>query len=227
MGNRRTFTLGLGAALAASRSVAKDQDIGGQFIRPEDITIGEEIISDSERVRRKEGRLWAEGYTQSELEDAQDRYDLVFPPDLVALFRDRRPVLGYDWRSDHEEIRAMLSWPLEGLLYDLEHNALWWPEWGQRPETPEGRAELLTQVVKAAPKLIPLVGHRYLPEEPHEAGNPVFSVYQADTIYFGADLAHFFERQFGVSSRPWPEQVKHIRFWSDLVERNPAAGSAF
>lgn len=199
------------------------EDSKDRPIRPEDIEFGEEIIGDFQHKRRAEGRLWAEGYTQSELDDAQAKYGLVFPPDLVALFRDRRPVLGYDWRTDDKEIRDMMKWPLEGLIFDLENNALWWPEWGERPSTPEARAEVLTNVVNAAPKLIPLVSHRYLPADPHETGNPVFSVYQADTIYYGADLADYFEREFGNADRPWPQRIKHIRFWSDLVERNRLA----
>src|SRR5262249_17955195 len=75
-------------------------------------------------------------------------------------------------------------------------------------------------------KLIPLISHRYLPEEPHEAGNPVFSVYQSDVIYYGTDLIDYFEREFtGRDYRPRLDQLrlnqmKHIRFWSDLVERS-------
>lgn len=183
-------------------------------------TLGEEIISDFARERRAEGRLWAKGYTQSELEVAQAKYALVFPPDLVALLLDRRPVRAYDWRSDDKEIRQILKWPLEGLLFDVENNALWWPEWGSRPEAPDARAEVVAQVVSRAPKLIPLVSHRYLPSEPHEAGNPVFSVYQADVIYYGADLADYFEREFVDPRRPLPQHIKRVRFWSDLVERN-------
>jgi hypothetical protein len=195
-------------------------------------TLGEEIISDFQRERRAEGRLWAEGYTQSELDTAQAKYDLVFPPDLVALLRDRRPVLGYDWRSDDKEIRDMLKWPLRGLLSDVENNALWWPEWGDRPETAEARSEVLTKVISDAPKLIPLLSHRYLPAEPHEAGNPVFSVFHSDTIYYGADLADYFEREFvtehefEVRNRPWPRPIKRIRFWSDLVDRGPFAAAS-
>jgi hypothetical protein len=41
-----------------------------------------------------------------------------------------------------------------------------------------------------------LISHRYLPEKSHEPGNPVFSVYQADVIYYGADLIDYFEREF-------------------------------
>jgi hypothetical protein len=94
-------------------------------------------------------------------------------------------------------------------------------EWGERPASPDDRKEVLRSVVARAPKLIPLFNHRYLPEEPHEAGNPVFSVYQSDVIYYGTDLTDYFEREFtGWHCRPWPDQIKHIRFWSDLVERN-------
>jgi hypothetical protein len=69
------------------------------------------------------------------------------------------------------------------------------------------------------PQLVPLVGHRYIPSEPSEAGNPVFSIHQSDVIYYGVDLAHYFERELGASSRPIAGPIKHIRFWSDLVER--------
>ena len=48
----------------------------------------------------------------------------------------------------------------------------------------------------------------------------MFSVYQSDVIYYGSDLADYFEREFGSRDRPWPQHLKHIRFWSDLVERN-------
>lgn len=75
-----------------------------------------------------------------------------------------------------------------------------------------------------APKLIPILGHRYIPEEPHERGNPVFSVYQTDVIYYGADLEDYFRREF--ASAPWGagavEPRKRVPFWSDLVERNTA-----
>lgn len=163
---------------------------------------------------------WAGGYTDAELDDAQAKYDLRFPPDLLALFRDRRPREGYDWRTDDQQIRDMLAWPLEGLLFDVENAALWWPEWGSRPDKPGERAEVLAEVVNKAPKLIPLISHRYLPSEPHEAGNPVFSVYQSDVIYYGSDLADYFEREFDDPRWPITSPIKPIRFWSELVERN-------
>ncbi len=77
-------------------------------IRPEDIQFGPEIISEFERNRRAEGRIWAEGYTQQDLDFAQETFGLTFPPDLIALFLARRPVRGWDWRSDGKKIREMM-----------------------------------------------------------------------------------------------------------------------
>jgi hypothetical protein len=163
---------------------------------------------------------WLNGYTQAELDSAQRRFGLEFPADLIALLREKRPANGHDWTND-VEIRRALAWPFEGLLFDVEQNHLWWPEWGARPTSADACKEVLRSIVSRAPKLIPLIAHRYLPEEPREQGNPVFSVYQADVIYYGANLTDYFEREFlGFNHRPWSQPTKRIPFWSDLVERN-------
>jgi hypothetical protein len=47
---------------------------------------------------------WIAGYTQSELDEAQERYDLRFPADLVALLLERQPARGYDWRGENPHI---------------------------------------------------------------------------------------------------------------------------
>lgn len=168
--------------------------------------------------------LWTDGYTSDELDAAQERYRLRFPPDLMELLLDRRPVDGLDWRTDDAAIRRAMEHPLDGLLFDLEHNNLWWPEWGERLPSAEERAAVVTAVVNDAPRLVPLIAHRYIPEEPPEAGNPVFSVMQSDVIYYGADLADYFEREFCPAPRPGKplrETIRFIPFWSELVERNP------
>jgi hypothetical protein len=183
------------------------------------IELGPRIVSEFRRRREAEGRVWAEGYTQEELDDAQEKYDLTFPPDLIALFLERRPVQGWDWRSDEPEIREMLERPCEGLIFDVEHDGLWWPEWGDRPDHENERAETLRAIVQQAPKLVPLVSHRYIPCEPNEAGNPVFSIHQSDVIYYGVNLDDYFEREFGHPRRLVAKPMRHIRFWSKLVDR--------
>lgn len=162
---------------------------------------------------------WTKGYTQSELDRAQHRFGLVLPPDLVALLRRKRPVEGHDW-TDDRAIRRALYRPFEGLLKSVENGMLWWPEWGKIPSSARAREQVLREVVSGAPKLIPLIAHRYLPEQPHESGNPVFSTFYTDAVHYGANLKDYFEREFRPSSnKPWPPKIKYIPFWSDLVER--------
>ena len=161
--------------------------------------------------------MWAAGYSREELDRAQEEFDLVFPPDLIGLLCDRRPAEGYDWRTDQERIRGALAWPLEGILFDIEQNGFWPSEWGECPQREEERREVATVEVGKAPKLIPLIGHRYLPAEPNASGNPVFSIYQTDIIYYGANLDHYFQNEFGGWSSLEDAAYRHIRFWSDLA----------
>jgi hypothetical protein len=163
---------------------------------------------------------WTRGYTAAELERAQSRFSLTFPSDLIELLLDRRPVDGTDWNNE-EVVRSQLAWPFECLLFDIEENGLWWPEWGDRPAKEEERAEVLRGVLRRAPTLIPIFSHRYLPATPSRPGNPVFSVYQSDIIHYGADLGDYIDREEdGVGSKPWPKQVREIDFWSEMVRRN-------
>lgn len=208
--NRRRFSL------AAMLTFA-----GSAALRATETRAAEITITPGRTIGKPARAAWLKGYTQSELDDAQARFGLKFPPDLVALYREHRPADGYDWTRDDNVIREMLAWPLEGLLFDVEHNDLWWPAWGKRPVTANERRDVLTAVVKAAPKLIPLLSHRYIPEEPHEVDNPVFSVMQSDIIYYGANLSDYFDREFfGYGVRPLPSDIKKIRFWSEMVDRN-------
>jgi hypothetical protein len=161
---------------------------------------------------------WAAGYSQSQLDAAQERYGLRFPPDLIDLLLDRQPAFGYDWSIEDPRIRQMLRWPFEMLQFDVE-NGFWWPAWGERPDTPEERAEVLRDMLSHAPKLIPLYGHRFLPETPNEAGNPVLSMHGFDTIYYGSNLANYFAREFGSPQEIGLGPIRRIPFWSDIVER--------
>ncbi len=118
------------------------------------------------------------------------------------------------------DIRQAMAWPFEGLLFDIEHSD-WWPaDWGEWPAPLEERADILRARLAGAPKLIPLYGHRYLPEQPHAVGNPVFSVYQADIIYYGANLDDYLRREAGDRDLPWPS-IRHIPFRSSFAEGDP------
>jgi hypothetical protein len=86
-------------------------------------------------------------------------------------------------------------------------------------------------LLQKQPKLIPIVGHRFLPAEPCEAGNPVLSVWQmVDTIYYGCDLKDFIAREANYERIRKPlGDVRPIRFWGQVVEgwyQNPAEPGA-
>lgn len=170
--------------------------------------------------------LWTSGYTQSEIDAAQERYGVTFPPDLIDLFLERQPARGYNWGGEDPRIRAMLQWPFECLSFDVE-NGFWLPEWGDRPAGSEDRIAILREVLAKAPKLIPLYSHRFLPEAPPERGNPVFSMHGFDTIYYGSDLENYFAREFGDNRAIGLGQIRRISFWSDLVERFDEAYAYF
>ena len=166
-------------------------------------------------VQARDMERWEAGFTQAEVDDAQERYGLRFPPDLIALFLERRPTHGYSWNIEDPSIREMLAWPLNCLLFDVE-NGFWWPDWGLRPQHAEERKQVVRQALDSAPRLIPLIAHRFIPETPHEAGNPVFSMHGFDTIYYGANLSEFFVNEF--EGKHQIGSTRRIPFWSDIVE---------
>ena len=147
------------------------------------------------------------------------------PPDLRALLSEGLPLgRGFpDWREpESDAIRAQLDWPFEGIAFDIEQNMFWLEAWGPRPSELAEALQIARSHVAEAPRLIPVAGHRYLPAEPALPGNPVFSVYQTDIIYYGSNLATYLRCEF--DQLPYADAVhdslRRIRFWSDLVDDN-------
>jgi hypothetical protein len=175
----------------------------------------------------KDGGLeFARGLTDSEVEHVENKFNFRFPPDLRAFLQAALPIGERfpDWRSGNDDqLRERLNWPLHGLLFDVEHNAFWLAEWGPRPELLEDAFRIATSRVDAAPKLIPIYAHRFMPDRPQESGNPVFSVYQTDIIYYGFDLEDYLRHEFNLVPREArPERIRQIEFWD--VDRFYEAG---
>jgi hypothetical protein len=170
------------------------------------------------------GVTFAPGLTASEVERAEQSYALVFPPDLRELLMFALPVSsGWpDWRAtDDARIRAQLRAPYEGICFDIEHDVFWPDDWGPKPPELADAFAVAREKVDAAPTLIPIRGHRYLPSRPSIAGNPVFSVHQTDIIHYGADLWNYLENEFhGAFETPeyqLTQLLRHIDFWSALA----------
>ncbi|WP_242394380.1 SMI1/KNR4 family protein [Anaeromyxobacter oryzisoli] len=170
------------------------------------------------------GFLVEPGLTTHELERAEQRFGFQFPPDLAELLREGLPAgKGFPcWRDLDAALEAQFAWPLEGMLVDVECNAFWMPEWGDRPPEVAAAKAVASEAVRGAPALVPIYGHRYLPAEPLETGNPVFSVYQTDVIYYGHDLASYFDAELGSGYERAIrfDAIRSIRFWGRVEELN-------
>jgi hypothetical protein len=180
----------------------------------------------------------APGLKAAEVEAVEAEYGFRFPPDLRGFLMYALPISdGFiDWRrAPREHILDRLEWPLRGMCFDITHSGFWLDEWGARPADDAAAYAIAKAAVAAAPRLIPVSGHRYIPADPHESGNPVFSVYQTDIIYYGRDLWDYFEHEFAEAfGRPedtYREPLKTIPFWDALVTLNsqmdPAGMAAY
>jgi len=108
------------------------------------------------------------------------------------------------------------------MCFDIENNVFWPDSWGAKPASLTEAFEIAKQKIETAPKLIPVFGHRYLPDRPSLEGNPVFSVYQTDIIYYGSNLWNYFENEFsdyfGTARYHISDPLRPIEFWSDYVD---------
>jgi hypothetical protein len=173
---------------------------------------------------RQRGVVLEDGLTDAEVSKVESTFAFRFPPDLRDLLQNALPTSPKfpNWRSESEEsLRGRLDWPADGICFDIEHNGSWWEEWGPEPDDLSAAFEIARQHIAEAPTLIPIFSHRYIPDEPYAAGNPVFSVYQTDIIYYGVDLANYFANEFSSPREyelPNLDSVRRIRFWSRFLE---------
>lgn len=161
------------------------------------------------------------GLTDAEVVDAESRFGFRFPPDLREFLQTGLPIGRQfpDWRSgETQELHDWLDLPRQGVLFDVENNDFWLEEWGEQPSSLDDARRIVNELIDAAPRLIPVYGHRMIPDEPHLPGNPVFSVHQTDIIIYGTNLANYFRVGFKLlGPRPQSEAVRSIRFWD--IER--------
>jgi hypothetical protein len=170
------------------------------------------------------GVLFHSGLSNSEVEDTEHRFDFRFPADLRSFLQHAMPVSrGFpNWRDGSKaDLEDVLDWPIEGILFDVEHNNFWLSSWGARPLEREQAISLAGAHLRTAPRLIPIYSHRYIPSEPLSAGNPVFSVYQADILRYRSSLASCLAAEFGVAApEPLASFPRRIRFWDELMSFN-------
>ncbi len=167
------------------------------------------------------------GLSDKEVEQVESQFGLQFPPDLRDFLQTELPVsenfinwrLGLKSKSEAIYIRERIDWPFSGMVFDIEHNVFWMEEWGEKSNDINKNIMVAEIYYETYPKMIPIYSHRYIPSKPNEAGNPVFSIYQTDIIYYGYDLAHYLahEFRFELSEKFLKiDEPKYIEFWGDI-----------
>ncbi len=169
------------------------------------------------------GTRWlTPGLSQEEITQVEQQLHLVVPPDLrlflQCLHTVDRPMRCagwsdyregeeqhliaytqpsfYNWRTDVETLRNAQEAVITGLEFSIEYGAVWPSAWGSKPVTLKAQKARLREMMAAAPRVIPICGHRYLLAEPNRAepdqgGHPIFSIMQADIAVLAADLRSY------------------------------------
>ncbi|CAK9224942.1 unnamed protein product, partial [Sphagnum troendelagicum] len=140
----------------------------------------------------------AEGLSDGEFDRIEATFALTFPPDLKGILQEGLPVGAAfpNWRTGNfEQLRTRIDLPCAGLLHEVALGRFWWKTWGRRPAETQHAVQIASAALRAAPILIPMCGHCYIPCSPNQAGNPIFFVYQKEVVYCGYDVADFFDRE--------------------------------
>lgn len=177
------------------------------------------------------------GLSAAEVRAIEADYLFRFPPDLRAFLMTGLPIpvidetipLSYlrsfiDWRhGKREHILERLAWPLHDVEFAIKQQRVWLDEWGERPADRDAAVERGLRAFAAAPRLIPIYAHRFIPATPHESDNPVFSVYGIDIIHYGRNLADYVVHEFVPRSYLVGADIqgpfKVIPFWSGFIEQ--------
>lgn len=171
-----------------------------------------------------------DGLTAAELDHAEERFGIVFPPLWRRVLARVHPIglpkpprgpdgtlrwTAYpDWRlRDEAATRDLIDAPVDGLLFDVEHNDLWWADWGKRPDQVPARRQGAAGHLADVPRLVPLWSHLYVAATDD---SPVFSIVQADLYVPALSVADLpADRNQGVVPLDdWP--IGNTPFWSDL-----------
>jgi hypothetical protein len=114
----------------------------------------------------------------------------------------------------------MLAKPIEGALFDVEHNGFWPEGWGTRPTPPKSAVGTALRMLRGVPRMIPVYGHRYVPAGRGTYGHPVLSMWQTDIIVYGSNLADYVDREFGKGNQ-LPDigqtQQAYVACWRDFL----------
>lgn len=179
------------------------------------------------KLLKEKGISFDRGLSNDEIKRIEKQFFITFPQDLKLFLQTEVPVSSsfVNWRyginseTGKREIENWIDSPKKGILFDVKYNNFWLEKWGEKPKDFKTQKEIASIKIAEEPKLIPIFCHRFIPSEPNEIGNPVFSVHQTDIIYYGYDLIDYFSKEFKIevpTSYGTVSEPKQIAFWSDF-----------
>ncbi|APU44825.1 hypothetical protein BSL84_30760 [Streptomyces sp. TN58] len=164
------------------------------------------------------------GLSEGELDAVEARFGFTFSADHRVFLAAGLPHGSRswpDWRNgDPEDLAERLSRPVEGVLFDVQHNGFWHPSWSQKPAETSDALQIARSELATAPQLVPIYSHRYLPGTAGECGHPVLSVHQTDVIFYGNDLSDYVRYEFTGRASSLPARAT-VGFWSYFVNGGP------
>jgi hypothetical protein len=119
-----------------------------------------------------------------------------------------------------EQMQRALAWPIDGVLWDAHHNDFWPKAWGRKPKNASELDAAILKQLAHVPRLIPLLGHRFMAAGPSQGSAPVFSVYQTDVVYYGENLPSYVAHELGIPKGYATGIHRKIPFWSNLAEND-------
>ncbi|MGW6841309.1 hypothetical protein [Streptomyces sp. NPDC054958] len=169
------------------------------------------------------------GLSEREFDAVEARFGFTFSADHRVFLAAGLPHGSRrwpDWRNgDPEDLAERLSQPVEGVLFDVEHNSFWHPAWSPRPAETSDALQIARSELATVPQLVPIYSHRYLPGTTGECGHPVLSVHQTDIIIYGNDLADYVRHEFTGRASSLPAHAT-VDFWSYFVHGGPGTDVA-
>ncbi|NNE86834.1 MAG: SMI1/KNR4 family protein [Silicimonas sp.] len=196
------------------------------------------------------GTRWKPGLPQVEIDRIEAEFGAKFPGEyrafLATLNAPDRPAHWYlyqgsviepapdgnifcDWTEDFADARRAERKLISGILFDVEHGAIWQDEWGIRPRDHSELAAHITSLVENAPKLVPLHSHRFLVAGLDLEPAPVLSIMQSDVIYYAESIEHCLAADFPdlapgleppevtVDEAACLEALRAVPFWGGLL----------
>lgn len=177
------------------------------------------------RHMKEQGILFLENVTDGQLDQVQERYNIVFPGQLRHFYRLGMPVsTGFvNWLDDSpgnvEQVKRKLKSPVRGILLTVELEESWPRAWGERPSSEEEALKIAGERINRAAGLIPLYSHRYMTCLDNSEDSPVLSVYGGDIIYYGSNLNNWLQIEFcGLPYRTiFESELPVIPGWQELI----------